>query len=206
MTKEFDITGKKFGNLTAVKKIDSKYWLFKCDCGKEKKIKKTNVVCGITKSCGCLWYKEVALGNKKHGMSKTRLYECWRDMRNRCYLKTRYDYKRYGGRGIVVCDEWKNKFEPFYDWAINNGYKDYLTIDRIDVNGNYCPENCRWATKKEQALNRRTTVFVEYNGEKHSLKDWAIIFKKPSWAWYNKLKRKDHKSVLEMWAKEGGVI
>ena len=205
MTKEVDITGKKFGNLTAIKKIDSKYWLFRCTCGKEKKIKKTNVVCGVTKSCGCLWYNSVALGNKKHGMSKTRLYECWRDMRNRCYLKTRYDYYGYGGRGISVCEDWKNNFEPFMNWALNNGYKDNLTLDRIDVNGNYCPENCRWSTKKEQAINRRTTVFVEYNGEKHSLKDWAIIFKKPRWAWYNKLKRKDRKSVLEMWSKEGGV-
>lgn len=206
MTKEVDITGKKFGKLTAVKKIDSRYWLFRCDCGKEKKIKKTNVVCGITKSCGCLWYKEVALGNRKHGMSKTRLYECWRDMRNRCYLKTRYDYKRYGGRGIVVCDEWKNKFESFYDWAINNGYKDNLTLDRIDVNGNYCPKNCRWSTKKEQATNRRTTVMIEYNGETHSKKDWAIKFGKPSWEWYNRLKKYNPKEVLDIWSKEGGVI
>lgn len=203
MQKEIDITGKIFNNLTAIKKVNKTQWLFKCSCGKEKIIKKTNVVCGITKSCGCIWYKQVACGNKKHGMSETRLYECWRDMRNRCYLKTRCDYNRYGGRGIIVCKEWKEKFETFMEWSIKNGYRDDLTIDRIDVNGNYCPENCRWVSRKEQAINRRKSIFVEYNGEKHCLSEWAEIFDKPKYIWYSsKYKNKNKIDILRQWSKK----
>lgn len=89
-----------------------------------------------------------------HGMSRTRLYRCWQDMKHRCLNATSKDYHRYGGRGITFCDEWK-EFEPFRDWALANGYDDKLTIDRIDNDGNYCPENCKWSTQKEQARNKK---------------------------------------------------
>lgn len=217
MSATIDLTGMKFGKLTVIKRAEnyispcgskSAQWLCKCECGNEKVIKASALRKGATKSCGCIWYEQVACGNKTHGMSESRLYECWRDMLNRCYLKTRYDYERYGGRGIKVCDEWKEHFEPFMKWAMENGYKENLTIDRIDTNGNYCPENCRWVDRKEQAVNRRTTVFVEYNGERHSLKDWALKFGKPRWTWYNKFRKYDYKTVLDMWSKEAmeGVL
>lgn len=115
--------------------------------------------------------------NLKHGMYGTRLYEIWRGIKKRCYLKTHIHYKNYGGRGIIMCDEWKNDFKIFYDWSKNNGYKDKLTIDRINNNGNYCPENCRWITIKEQGLNKRTNVFLIYNGEKHTISEWSKIIK-----------------------------
>ena len=101
---------------------------------------------------------------KKHGMCGTRIYDIWRDMRHRCYIPGMKNYKDYGGRGISVCEEWKTDFINFYNWAIENGYRDDLTIDRIDVDGNYEPSNCRWATKREQACNRRVTGKIEYYG------------------------------------------
>lgn len=111
----------------------------------------------------------------KHGMIHTRLYSIWHCIKVRCYIKSCLSYKNYGGRGITVCDEWKKDFMSFYNWAINNGYKDDLTIDRIDVNGNYEPKNCRWATKKQQDNNKRTNHFVEYKGETKTIKQWADL-------------------------------
>lgn len=110
----------------------------------------------------------------KHNLYGTRIYEIWRAMKKRCYLKTHIHYKNYGGRGISVCDEWKDDVKRFYDWATKNGYKDNLTIDRIDNNGNYCQENCRWITIQEQANNKRTNHFLCYNGEKKTITQWAI--------------------------------
>ena len=110
-----------------------------------------------------------------HGESKTRLFHIWQDMRKRCYNKNASNYERYGGRGITVCDEWKEKYEPFRDWAKENGYKETLSLDRIDNDGPYSPENCKWSTEKEQANNRRSTHFLTHNGETHSIKEWSKI-------------------------------
>ena len=107
---------------------------------------------------------------------KLRLYRIWTDMKRRCYDEKRSEYKNYGGRGIEICQEWKNSFEAFRNWATENGYTDELTIDRIDVNGNYEPSNCRWATLKEQANNMRTNTMITYKGETKTLAQWAESF------------------------------
>lgn len=112
---------------------------------------------------------------QKHGASGSRLYRTWRSIKCRCYNENRQCYKNYGERNIQVCDEWLNSFQAFYDWAINNGYKENLTIDRIDPNGNYEPGNCRWATNLEQPRNKRSNKKYTIKGETHCLKEWCEI-------------------------------
>jgi hypothetical protein len=106
-------------------------------------------------------------------MDGTRLYHIWGGMKCRCSCPTNKDYPNYGGRGIGVCEEWKNDFSAFMKWAFENGYTDELTLDRIDTNGNYCPENCRWVTNLVQQNNKRTSHYIEHNGEKHTIAEWA---------------------------------
>ena len=111
----------------------------------------------------------------KHGGSSTPLYHVWCTMKRRCYTKTDKHYQWYGARGIMICSEWL-ELEPFHDWALANGYKHGLTLDRIDNDGNYCPENCRWVTMKEQSNNRRSTIYYEKGGEIKTLSQWADEF------------------------------
>lgn len=161
-----NISGKRFCRLVAIKPTSIKngynYWLFKCDCGCEKEIRLDSVVYGKTKSCGCL-QKEIV--SKKQGLSSSRIYRTLAGIKQRCYNKNCSAYKNYGGRGIKICNEWKNDFLSFYNWANQNGYMDNLTIDRIDVNGNYEPFNCRWITMKEQHRNTRKNKMVAFNGK-----------------------------------------
>lgn len=142
-----------------------------CDCGNVKEVMAYKLTSNQTKSCGCLNKEKLRNRMYKHGQSDTRLYRKWRSMLNRCENSNEPRYKYYGERGIKVCDEWK-EYINFYSWAMNSGYIEGLTIDRIDVNGNYEPSNCRWATVKEQALNRRNNHLLEFNGEVKTLKEW----------------------------------
>ena len=114
-------------------------------------------------------------GHYKHGGKGTKLYEVWCSMKARCYNPTSKSYSRYGGRGITICDEWRNSFIVFKKWAMSHGYKEGLSIDRIDNNEGYSPDNCRWATTTQQANNKRTTLFIEHNGERKTLHEWAKV-------------------------------
>lgn len=178
MKSEYEITGKKFERLTVIKRVENSKsgqtrWLCRCDCGNETIVWGGHLRSGHTKSCGCLNKETCAkIPHKaKHGLHGIRLYKIWNGMKNRTSPNQKASFKHYSGRGITICEEWK-EFLPFYNWAINNGYKDNLTIDRIDVNGNYEPNNCRWITLKEQQNNKRNNVFVEHNGERHTLAEW----------------------------------
>ena len=143
-----------------------------CDCGNYTTVIGTQLRNGTTKSCGCLRSTISGQNNTTHGKTKTRLYNIYSKMLQRCYNTNNKDYSNYGKRGIIVYNEWLNNFMTFYNWSIENGYKDNLTLDRIDVNGNYEPTNCRWATVFEQQNNKRNNLIIYYNGEKKSLSEW----------------------------------
>ena len=159
--KQKDITGYKFGKLTAIRIIgQDKYsrniWECLCDCGNTTEVMIGNLISGNTKSCGCNHD-----GNPTHGQTRTRLFNIWQKMKDRCYCQTSDAYINYGAHGIIVCDEWKNDFLCFKKWSEENGYADNLTIERKDVDGNYCPENCCWISKGEQANNKRNTIRIK---------------------------------------------
>lgn len=174
-----DLTGQRFNKLVVLERVDTvnsehgAVWNCICDCGNKTVVSGQNLKNGNTKSCGCLRHKG---SNNKHGMTHTRIYGIYCAMKARCYYNKHKSYDRYGGRGIIVCDTWLNKndgFQNFYNWSINNGYQDNLTIDRVDNNKNYSPDNCKWTTLKEQNNNRNNTVKLTYNGKTQSLEEWA---------------------------------
>lgn len=187
MNKNFNLVGMRFGKLVVIEldcqrkdKKNQRYWKCRCDCGNETIVSTGNLRSGNSKSCGCTNRERLVLRNKqlaKHGArsnwKKDRLYDIWGGIKKRCENPNDKGYKSYGGRGIKICEEWKNNYVAFRDWALVNGYEENLSIDRIDTNKNYCPENCRWATAKQQANNRRNNIFIEYNGKRQSINEWS---------------------------------
>lgn len=181
MGKFIDLTGQRFGRLCVVVRVDNDNagkvrWLCQCDCGEKVVVRASDLKKGATQSCGCLQKEVVALQsqkNIKHGMTGTRLYNIWLAMNARCYDDSHISYKYYGGRGITVCDDWKISPQSFSEWAMSNGYCDNLTLDRVDANASYCPENCRWINQKSQANNRRNNRLISIHGETHTLSEWS---------------------------------
>ena len=170
-----DLTGMLFGRLTVIKKTKAVTWLCECECGNLTEVSSANLRDGVTRSCGCL-QREVARNLKRtHGMSGTRFYTEWVDMKNRCYNENNVGYHIYGGAGITVCDRWKNSFENFYE-DMHQGYRDDLTIDRIDPTKGYSKDNCRWATYAEQNRNKRNNRNITINGVTKVLTDWCDEF------------------------------
>lgn len=160
MSRVKDLSGLRFGKLTVIERAENNKdgracWLCRCECGKVTIKQGKLLLNGHCRSCGCGEYENRVNNCTSHRMSNTRLYNIWSAMKQRCYYPKHKDFHNYGGRGITVCTEWKNDFMSFYFWATDHGYKDDLSIDRINVNGNYEPDNCRWATAHEQRLNQR---------------------------------------------------
>lgn len=178
-----NLIGQQFGRLTVIGMDDRNtrktYWICQCSCGNMKSVRSDSLQNGAIKSCGCLKKETDAINlvkNHSHKMSGSRLYGIWQGMKGRCNNPNDARYDRYGGRGIVVCEEWQNSFENFYNWAIQNGYSDELTIDRKDNDGNYEPGNCRWSSNQEQCNNRCTNVKITIGNATKTLTEWCRIF------------------------------
>ena len=176
MPAKANLIGQRFGKLVVIEESKRRRhegracWVCQCDCGNTTIVETKHLRNGETRSCGCLrtahWYK--------HGLSKTRIAGIWNNMKQRCENPNGNEYKYYGGRGITVCQEWHD-LPAFVEWAMSHGYSDGLTIDRINTNGNYTPENCRWVTQAEQMKNTRRVKHITYNGETHNMTEWANI-------------------------------
>lgn len=176
--------GQRFGKLTVIREAERQYGhryiLCQCDCGNQKTINLNSLIHGASNSCGCFRKEFIANKNFKHGFAYRengleRLYRIWSGMKRRCFDSNFRDYNNYGGRGISVCNEWKENYSVFREWALSNGYSDKLTLDRIDNNGNYEPSNCRWTTIQIQSNNKRVNRRITYKGETHTIADWGRI-------------------------------
>lgn len=175
-----DITDMRFNRLTAIKYLrydnnNGSVWLFKCDCGKFIETHSSHVRRGATKSCGCYNRDRIRQKTAKHNFGGTKIQTAWSHIKQRCYNPNCKSYADYGGRGIKMCDEWKNSLESFGQWSLANGYEDGLTIDREDNDGDYEPSNCRWVSMTVQENNKRNNRFVMYNGEKMTLSQLARL-------------------------------
>ena len=192
MPKFKDLSGMKFSRWNVICRVEDKvskggthYTQYRCvcDCGVTRDVIATSLTSGRSKSCGCLGRETSRLvcGNnfRIHGETKTRLYQIYAGMKKRCLSQNAYNFTNYGGRGISICEQWLNSWEAFREWAYSNGYSDELSIDRIDVNGDYTPDNCRWVGRVAQANNRRSSRYITYNNETHTLAEWANILDIP---------------------------
>lgn len=182
-----NIINKKFGRLTVVSlayKVQRyktngqrggyrEFYNCLCDCGNTCVVEKWQLIKGCTKSCGCYKREFAQSSFSTHNLTNHRLYNTWCHMKGRCYNSDNKAYSNYGGRGITVCDEWKNDFQAFYNWAMANGYKEDLTLDRIDVNGNYEPDNCRFTTMKVQQNNKQNHFYITIYNRTQTLAEWC---------------------------------
>lgn len=184
MSKFKDLTGMKFGRLTVIERtadrIDRKgkhhvMWKCLCSCGKVKDLSRDSLLSKKIRSCGCLRAEKTKERRFKHGLRNTPLYQTWSNIKTRCYNPKKDTYKYYGEKGIVMCSEWKKDFMNFYTWSLKNGYKEGLTIDRINSNGNYEPSNCRWITISQQQNNKLNNHIVTYKESTHTLAEWSNI-------------------------------
>ena len=195
-----DLTGERFGRLVVIGvsrrvkggKRERYYWKCKCDCGRIKEVRTDCLTGGLVQSCGCLKKEQNRINLTKfhrHKLSHTKLWDTYYSMKSRCYDPADKRYKDYGGRGIKVCEEWKNSFDEFANWAVSHGFDKNLQIDRINNNGDYSPENCRWVTQKENCRNRRSNVLIEYNGKMITLVEFSEIMNIPYKVAYSKYRK-----------------
>lgn len=202
MNKKIDIIGKKFGKLTVIEFSHYQgghiYYRCICECGKIVYARRSDFIRKQypKTSCGCEQWKF----QKKHNSYKEKLYNCWIAMKQRCLNPQNRYYKNYGARGISICEEWKNNYVIFQKWAKENGYKEGLSIERKDVNGNYCPDNCKWITLPEQLKNTTRNHYIEINGERKILKEWSEIGGFPYSSFYPKRKKtnSDAEAVISL--------
>jgi hypothetical protein len=183
--KLIDLSGQRFGRWTVLHRCDAPeesnrvYWLCKCDCGNTKAVMGSALRSGKTKSCGCLSREKLIERNTTqhaiHRMTGIKLYKTWTGIKNRCYNQKSAHYQNYGKRGISMCEEWRNSFVEFNKWCRDNGYRVGLSIDRINNDGDYEPDNCRWVTQDVQANNRRSVVYIEYDNTTMSMSEWARL-------------------------------
>jgi hypothetical protein len=182
-----NIAGQRFGYLVAVEHAACRIggeaqWRCTCDCGKEKLIAGSRLRNGSARSCGCMRFEFIAIANEKHrgkrGKTKTSEYRSWASMRDRCLTKTCNGYHNYGGRGISICDRWLHSFENFLEDMGPKPASDY-EIDRIDVNGNYEPTNCRWLSRKDNQRNKRNSKLIEFNGVARTATEWTELYDLP---------------------------
>lgn len=176
MPKKLDLTGQIFGRLTVLSRAPNigkkTAWRCICLCGTEKTVQTVHLTRGLVHSCGCINHDNLVRRNTTHSLSSSRLYKIWANIRSRCSNPNAQSYEVYGGRGIQICDEWKD-FEAFYRWAVAHGYHDDLTIDRIDNDAGYFPDNCRWITQKQQCRNKRNNHLLTFRGETLCISEWA---------------------------------
>lgn len=203
---KFDLTGQQFGRLTAIKRTeDQKKWICQCECGGVAIVLTHDLKRGWTQSCGCLARERLIAASYKHGKRHTKIYHKWLGIKNRCYNPKNKRYKNYGGRGIVVCDEWKNDFMAFYNYVskLPNYETPGYSIDRIDNDAGYKPGNIRWATANEQLMNRSVTIKVFINGRETTLpelsKEYGIKYATLLFHY----KRDDLKEYIERKEKDG---
>lgn len=194
MAKVKDLTGKRFGRLVVIelagKSANGKYqWKCKCDCGNYIIVKGNSLTTGHTKSCGCLEKETKRVVNTVHGLRKRPLYKVWLNMKDRCYNPNNSHFKYYGGKGIIVCNEWKNDFKTFYDWMSSNGYKEGMSIDRINNSLGYSPSNCRVIPFREQSSNRTTNYSIMYEGHFYTVAELSKLLNVKSSTLYSKLRR-----------------
>ena len=182
MSRFKNLTGMKFGRLTVIERAKDKFrkngkkeicWKCLCECGNIKILTRNSLLSSHVKSCGCLRIEKTKERRTKHGLRNTQLYRVWSNIKTRCYNPNKDTYQYYGGKGITMYPKWQEDFISFYTWSLENGYKEGLTIDRINPNGNYEPSNCRWVTTTQQQNNKLNNYWITYSGETHTLAEWS---------------------------------